>query len=318
MAAYEMELEATAGCFDEEGYLRANPDVAAAVRSGLFASGRQHFEIYGRHEDPRRRMRMSSRIREAKLAKLERILPLMRRDVAAMRHETCIDCLPASVRQRWNIVDTSAVSRHGYGDEVNRIIDRHPGGLILDVGAGCRPVYYDTVVNYEIVPYDTTDVLGVAEELPFHDGVFDAVVSVAVLEHVKDPFRCAAEMVRVLKPGGDLYCEVPLLQPVHGYPHHYYNMTHQGIRNLFDGRLIVDRVWVPRHMHPVWALTWILTSWAKGLDEATRERFLDRTVRELMQDPAACGDLDFVAGLSDAARTELACGNALIGRKPPP
>jgi len=317
MAAYEMELEARAETFDEEGYLLANPDVAAAVRAGQFASGRQHFDLYGCRDDPRRLMRMSTRISQAKQAKLERILPLMRRDVAALRQEHCIDCLPGSVRERWNIVDTSAVSRHGYGNEVKGIIERHPGGLILDVGAGCRPVYYDTVVNYEIVPYDTTDVLGVGEELPFRDGVFDGIVSVAVLEHVKDPFRCAAEMIRVLKPGGELYCEVPLLQPVHGYPHHYYNMTHQGLRNLFEGRLAIDRVWVPEHMHPIWALTWILESWGRGLDAATGERFLDLRVRDLLRDPAACGDLDFVAGLSAAARTELACGNALFGRKPP-
>jgi SAM-dependent methyltransferase len=318
MATHEMELEASDEAFDEEGYLLANPDVAEAVRSGLFATGRQHFDLYGRQEEPRRRLRMSSGIRAAKQAKLERILPLVRRDVAALRQDHCIDCLPASVRERWNIVDTQAVSRHGYGDEAKTIIARHPGGLVLDVGAGCRPIYYDNVVNYEIVPYDTTDVLGVAEELPFRDAVFDAVVSVAVLEHVKDPFRCAAEMVRVLKPGGEVYCEVPLLQPVHGYPHHYYNMTHQGLRNLFDGRLTIDRVWVPQHMHPVWALSWILESWSKGLDEATRERFLGLTVRELMGDPAAATDFDFVAGLTDAAQTELACGNALLGRKPPP
>lgn len=318
MSAHEMEIPASEESFDEAAYLLANPDVAAAVRGGQFASGRQHFDLYGRHEQPGRWMRLSARIRDAKQAKLERILPLFRRDVAALRQETCIDCLPASLRERWNIVDTQAVSRHGYGTEVKTIIARHPGGLILDVGAGCRPVYYDNVVNYEIVPYDTTDVLGVAEELPFRDGVFDAVVSVAVLEHVKDPFRCAAEMVRVLKPGGELYCEVPLLQPVHGYPHHYYNMTHQGLRNLFEGRLTIDRIWVPPHMHPIWALTWILESWTKGLDEATRERFLGLTVRDLIRDPAACGELDFVAGLADAARTELACGNALAGRKPPP
>jgi GT2 family glycosyltransferase/SAM-dependent methyltransferase/glycosyltransferase involved in cell wall biosynthesis len=208
MTAYEMELEAREDSFDEQGYLLANPDVAEAVRSGQLASGRQHFDRYGRHEKSGRRVRMSSRIRDAKQAKLARILPLLRRDVAALRQEAFIDCLPASVRRRRNIVDTSTVSRHDYGDAIKTIITRHAGGLVLDVGAGCRPVYYDNVVNYEIVPYDTTDVLGVAEELPFEDGVFDAVVSVAVLEHVKDPFKCAAEMVRVLKPGGDLYCEV--------------------------------------------------------------------------------------------------------------
>jgi hypothetical protein len=26
---------------------------------------------------------------------------------------------------------------------------------------------------------------------------------------------------------------VPFLQPLHGYPHHYYNMTGEGLRNLF-------------------------------------------------------------------------------------
>lgn len=33
--------------FDEAYYLRKNPDVAAAVRSGIFQSGKQHFQLYG-------------------------------------------------------------------------------------------------------------------------------------------------------------------------------------------------------------------------------------------------------------------------------
>lgn len=315
MARYEMDAVAGDGAFDEEGYLRANPDVAEAVRLGRVASGRQHFDLYGRQETPVRRMRAVSTIREAKRAKAARILPLLRPDVAAMRHDAHIDTLSESSRRRWGIVDTAAVSGHGYSADVTAIVDRHADGLVLDVGAGCRPVYFDNVVNYEIVPYDTTDVLGVAEELPFRDGVFDAVISVAVLEHVKDPFRCAAEMVRVLKPGGDLYCEVPLLQPVHAYPNHYYNMTQQGLLNLFASQVTVDRVWVPTHLHPIWGLTWVVRSWAEGLDESTRRRFLDRPVGELLRDPAACAALDFVTGLSDEKCVELACGNALVGRK---
>jgi SAM-dependent methyltransferase len=105
--------------------------------------------------------------------------------------------------------------------------------------AGLRDIYYDNVVNYEIVDYDTTDVIGPGERLPFRDGVFDAVISIAVLEHVRDPFACAAEIVRVLKPGGELVCSVPFLQPLHGYPHHYYNMTPQGLRALFERSLLI-------------------------------------------------------------------------------
>jgi SAM-dependent methyltransferase len=36
--------------FDEAAYLLLNPDVAAAVADGVFASGREHFELHGRSE----------------------------------------------------------------------------------------------------------------------------------------------------------------------------------------------------------------------------------------------------------------------------
>lgn len=38
------------GEFDEDWYLNAYPDVAAAVRNGGFASGWQHYEQHGRSE----------------------------------------------------------------------------------------------------------------------------------------------------------------------------------------------------------------------------------------------------------------------------
>lgn len=39
-------------------------------------------------------------------------------------------------------------------------------------------------------------------ELPFPDACFDAVFSHALLEHLREPARAAAEFFRVLKPGG--------------------------------------------------------------------------------------------------------------------
>ena len=41
---------ATVDTFDEAAYLRANPDVAAAVSSGDYASGREHFDRFGQKE----------------------------------------------------------------------------------------------------------------------------------------------------------------------------------------------------------------------------------------------------------------------------
>lgn len=316
MASYQLDLPATSATFDESAYLLANPDVARSVETRQLVSGRQHFDLYGCRESPPRMMRMTSRIRDAKRRKQERILPLLRADAPAVVHDLHVDCLPPETRARWNIVDTEAVSAHGYCDDIRAMIARHAHGLVLDAGAGKRPVYFENVVNYEIVAYDTTDVVGVGEELPFADESFDAVISHAVLEHVKDPFRCAREIARVLKPGGELFCAVPHLQPTHGYPHHYYNMTDQGLRNLFADLLDVEKVVVTRYLLPIWSLAWICSSWASGLDGTAKEEFLSLRVADLVGGPNKHLDRSYVTELPSAVTSELAAGHALFARKP--
>lgn len=44
-----------------------------------------------------------------------------------------------------------------------------------------------------------------AQEIPFEDGVFDAVVANHMLYHVQDLPRTLSEIARILKPGGSLY-----------------------------------------------------------------------------------------------------------------
>jgi SAM-dependent methyltransferase len=50
-------------------------------------------------------------------------------------------------------------------------------------------------------------------KLPFADGSFDVVICSEVLEHIKDNRTAVAELVRVLKPGGDLVVTVPRFLP---------------------------------------------------------------------------------------------------------
>lgn len=44
---------ATRGNFDEAAYLAANPDVVTAIAANSFASGAEHFELYGQYEQRR-------------------------------------------------------------------------------------------------------------------------------------------------------------------------------------------------------------------------------------------------------------------------
>jgi SAM-dependent methyltransferase len=304
-----MSTEATSENFDEQAYLAQNGDVARAIKAGMFASAWDHFINTGKQE--RRRQRLAASVAEARARKLERLKPHVRTDMPYRVDDGRLNFLTRQLRKETRIADTENVSANSYDEEMMSLIETHKDGLILDCGAGRRDIYFENVVNYEIVGYDSTDVIGVGEHLPFESNTFDAVFSIAVLEHVRDPFRCAEEIARVLKRGGELYCCVPFLQPLHGFPHHYFNATPQGARRLFEDMLRIESVTVSRAMHPIWALTWILRSWSEGLDEPARSAFLNMQVKDLVVPPEPLLSEPFSRDLSREKQFELATGTIL-------
>lgn len=309
--ALSLLVPATDNTFDETAYLKANPDVADLVERGDLSTGRVHYQTFGRVEQRQQRREIPHAWKHRKLG---RVRPLLRADAPCRETLAHIDCLTDAMREQFRIVPTTNISQHDYDHEALALIERHTGGLVLDCGAGCRNTYYDNVVNFEVVAYDSTDVLGVAEQLPFKDASFDAVLSLNVLEHLKNPFLAAQEIMRVLKPGGELLCVAPFLQPLHGYPHHYYNMTATGLENLFEP-LVDRRILIHGAMQPIWALNWILRSYAAGLPDDQRERFKGLTVADLLTDPIEMETDPIVLMLAHATRTELASAHALLARK---
>lgn len=310
-----MEEVVTESNFDEAAYLASNKDVAAAVAGGAFDSGKTHFEKFGKFES--RTVRIADeRIQRARAAKLQKLKPHLREDMEYTDKGGKLDFLSDELRQATRIVDTNNVSSNGYDRDTLDLIERHSSGLVLDCGCGRRQNYHHNVVNYEIVDYDTTDVLGVGEKLPFKDNTFDAVISIAVLEHVRDPFICAKEISRVLKPGGEIYCSVPFLQPYHGYPHHYFNATHQGIQRLFEDDLTLKRISVPSVGHPAYALHWFLSSWLRGLPAAHRDNFTKMSIGEAINMGPTGLSSSNVGRLSVDAERELACSFVLKAQKP--
>ena len=252
---------------------------------------------------------------QKKRKKLAKLRSLILPGLDYVENENNLDFLPEKLRKKYGVFNTENVSAHPYDEFAEEVLASKPSGIFLDCGCGKRPKYLENVVNYEIVNYESTDVLGVAEELPFIDNSFDGVLSLNVLEHVQNPFKCAQEISRVLKPGGKLYCVVPFMSPYHDYPDHYYNMTKSGLKNLFDRHLVIDKQEVIKSGLPIYSLTWILHSWAQGLPANTLDDFLNMKVKDLLGEPVSYLDKPFVYELPKDKNFELGATTALWAHK---
>src|SRR5262249_5255840 len=133
------------------------------------------------------------------------------------------------------------VQQHGPEHESNilppdvvRLFETTPG-YTLNLGGGATPKRFPRCVELEGAIFRHTTVVGDVTQMRLAADAFDVVVGLNLLEHVDDPPRAAAEMLRVLRPGGTVFIHTAFLQPLHADPDHYYNATEQGVRRWFDG-----------------------------------------------------------------------------------
>jgi len=123
------------------------------------------------------------------------------------------------------------------------------------------------LVNSDIRLCPETMILFDAHSIPFATETFDGVVIEAVLEHVLDPFKCVAEIHRVLKANGVVYASTPFMQQMHMLPYDFQRFTFLGHRRLF-GRF--KEVSAGACCGPGMAFMWASTSFARCLFRSKR------------------------------------------------
>lgn len=118
------------------------------------------------------------------------------------------------------------------------------GARVLDAGAGegryarhfSRQRYcgVDLAVGDAAWDYNRLDAVADLSALPFRPAVFDAILNIVTLEHLREPASALAEMARVAAPGASLLVAAPHEWEVHQAPHDYFRFTRYGLRYLLE------------------------------------------------------------------------------------
>lgn len=139
-----------------------------------------------------------------------------------------------------------------FKDRITKIFSEKKS--VIDIGGGLRVVKeknnrYDKTrewirpfidaIDYKVLDPVSTynpDVVGDIHALPFADESQEAIICIAVLEHVENPILASKEMYRTLKKGGYCFVYVPFLFYYHaerGYYGDYWRFTKDTINFLF-------------------------------------------------------------------------------------
>ncbi|MEO8440776.1 MAG: methyltransferase domain-containing protein [Spartobacteria bacterium] len=133
------------------------------------------------------------------------------------------------------------------------------GSRVVAPGSSSRRTVFSNAASYtgfDLFPDENTDIVGDAHRLAsyFAGQQFDAVFSLSVLEHLAMPWLVAAEINKILRPGGLTFHLTHFTFPLHERPADYWRFTDQGLRALFSTAVGFDHVETefskPASLHP--------------------------------------------------------------------
>jgi len=179
--------------FDEAAYLEANPDVAAAVKSGAFSSGAEHYEWYGKSEN---------RTLDASKRPAPRAMPFSE-DFKPNRRDKILASL--DLTQTIGVEIGALASPLVLPAEGNILFVDHADTEYLKQKYGAdSTVNVSKIVHIDGVWGEKTlkECLNLTENVNY-------VLASHVIEHVPDLITWLAEIHSILKPSGTLRVAVP-------------------------------------------------------------------------------------------------------------
>jgi uncharacterized protein YbaR (Trm112 family)/SAM-dependent methyltransferase len=184
--------------------------------------------------------------------------------------------------------------------------------VVLEIGSGNRAYDDPAVIRMDVVLTPHADVVADAHALPFLSDSLDFIFSLAVVEHLRQPFLVADEMHRALKDGGYVYNECNFVFAYHGYPHHYFNASIQGLQQVFSSFREL-RTGVAPYQMPSQALLMVLGSYLRDFKPDGIDRGVEfaQLLTAVLQEEL----IDFDRGFSEEAAALVAAGTYFFGMK---
>ncbi|HEY3141821.1 MAG TPA: methyltransferase domain-containing protein [Acidimicrobiales bacterium] len=135
--------------------------------------------------------------------------------------------------------------------------------VVVEMGSGDRSNSDPAVIRMDIRLTPYVDLVADAHALPFLPGSIDFIFSLAMMEHLRQPFLAAEEMDRALRDGGYIYGDCAWVFAYHGYPHHYFNASVQGLQQIF-GSFRELKTGVAPYQMPSYALVMVLATYIRN------------------------------------------------------
>lgn len=168
--------------FSEADYLKSNPDVAFAVKSGKFPSGRAHFELHGRKEG-------RTYCARGELGRHEKVMAGLKRDGLGLEIGPSHNPI-APKREGYNVHILDHLDQKALRE---KYADHGQYGVIID--------------NIEEVDFVWQG--QPLSELIGKTGCYDWIIASHVIEHVPDLITFFQQCEVLLKPEGRLSLVVP-------------------------------------------------------------------------------------------------------------